>query len=55
VPGYDRTVPPGLSPFLRALNLPIISYLRAIQPLGFTLGNHPFKRFALKGKEMIAR
>jgi hypothetical protein len=21
VPGYDRTVPPGLSPFLQALNL----------------------------------
>jgi hypothetical protein len=32
VPGYDRTVPPGLNPFLRALNLPNISYLRAIQP-----------------------
>jgi hypothetical protein len=32
VPGNDRTVPPGLSPFLRALNLPNISYLRAIQP-----------------------
>jgi hypothetical protein len=29
MPGYDRTVPPGLSPFFGALNLPNISYLRA--------------------------
>jgi hypothetical protein len=32
VPGYDRTVPPGLSLFLQALNLPNLPYLRAIQP-----------------------
>jgi hypothetical protein len=32
VPGYDRTVPPGLSLFLQALNLPNLSYLHAIQP-----------------------
>ena len=32
MPGYDRTVPPGLCPFLRALKLQNSSYLRAIQP-----------------------